>query len=521
MEQNNLMIGILSKVRRKLVKFNEYSIWLRKNEKYKNNYELDENQRFSIIVIGNKKNRCIASIRKQKYKNFELTLSKTWNEKKIPLGEWILVVDSNTVLEENILFEIVQITQKQACDIIYFDEDNLDIVTGKRKRPFFKPNWSPDTLMSFMYFGQVFAVKRSIFTQIANEVDWDREDVIYDLALRATELTQKVAHVSKILIHNINRRRKYNDENVKEKALIRRGLSGYLQYIKEMNCNRVVYLPINNPLVSIIILSKNNYNMMEQCINSILKYTAYGNYEIILVDNGSEGQQYDKYNEFTIEKHIKYIYRKMEFNFSFMCNCGGKVSKGEFVLFLNDDIEIPSKDPLWLEKMLGQAQLSHVAMVGAKLLYPGTDIIQHDGIINLKEGPAHILCKAHDSKNYYYGRNRVEYNYSSVTAACMMVEKKIYTQLGGFNNELPVAYNDVDICLKAVEKGYYNVVRNDVCLYHHESVSRGLDIEQDKKNRLMKEKEKLYMSHTALCVNDPFYNINLSNQDGDFSLNIS
>lgn len=211
----------------------------------------------------------------------------------------------------------------------------------------------------------------------------------------------------------------------------------------------------------------------------------------------------------------------MEFNFSFMCNCGGKVSKGEFVLFLNDDIEIPSKDPLWLEKMLGQAQLSHVAMVGAKLLYPGTDIIQHDGIINLKEGPAHILCKAHDSKNYYYGRNRVEYNYSSVTAACMMVEKKIYTQLGGFNNELPVAYNDVDICLKAVEKGYYNVVRNDVCLYHHESVSRGLDIEQDKKNRLMKEKEKLYMSHTALYVNDPFYNINLSNQDGNFSLNIS
>ena len=195
------MIGILSKVRRKLVKFNEYSIWLRKNEKYKNNYELDENQRFSIIVIGNKNDRCIASIRKQKYKNFELTLSKTWNEKKTPLGEWILVVDSNTVLEENILFEIVQITQKQSCDIIYFDEDNLDIVTGKRKRPFFKPNWSPDTLMSFMYFGQVFAVKRSIFTQIANEVDWDREDVIYDLALRATELTQKVAHVSKILIH--------------------------------------------------------------------------------------------------------------------------------------------------------------------------------------------------------------------------------------------------------------------------------------------------------------------------------
>lgn len=169
---------------------------------------------------------------------------------------------------------------------------------------------------------------------------------------------------------------------------------------------------------------------MEKCINSILKYTAYGNYEIILVDNGSEGQQYDKYNEFTIEKHIKYIYRKMEFNFSFMCNCGGKVSKGEFVLFLNDDIEIPSKDPLWLEKMLGQAQLSHVAMVGAKLLYPGTDIIQHDGIINLKEGPAHILCKAHDSKNYYYGRNRVEYNYSSVTAACMMVEKKYILNWG-------------------------------------------------------------------------------------------
>lgn len=522
MEQNNLKANILLKVKRKIIKLREYSIWLKKNENCQNKYEVDEGQRFSIIVTGNKKrvNRCIVSIRKQEYENYQLLYAESLKDEKKILDNWILVVDSNVILAKNILYEIAGTIQKQCCDIIYFDEDDINIITGKRKKPFFKPDWSPDTLLSFMYIGQAFAIKKNIFMQVVDSVEWDKEEALYDLVLKATEITQKVAHIPQILIHNENRKIEYHDEVIKEKTLIRRGLRGYLQYVKEMNCNRVVYLPIKNPMVSIVILSKNNFDMLKECIDSIIEYTSYSNYEIILVDNGSTGQQYDKYNQFVMEHNIKYIYRKMDFNFSLMCNLGVNESNGDFILFLNDDIEIPKGDILWMEKMLGQAQLKSAAMVGAKLLYPGTNIIQHDGIVNLKEGPSHILCNAKDGRNYYYGRNLVEYNYSSVTGACMMIEKKKYIQIGGFDNELPVAYNDVDICLKAVEKGYFNVIRNDVCLYHHESVSRGLDIEQDKKNRLMKEKEKLYLIHRDLCEIDPFYNINLSNQSGDFSLNI-
>ena len=514
---------MINKIKRKINKLNEYDLWIREKEEHKSNYDWDSKLNFFVLVIDKEnKNyqRCIKSIKNQRCAKFDIGDSDQLDLIQNELNDWVLLVDSSIILTENALCEMDNRIQKNMWDIVYFDEDDINVKKNKRKNPFFKPDWSPDTLMSFMYVGGTFAIKKSIFMKIIYNVDWKKKNALYDAFIRATEITDKVGHISQILFHNCDTQKKINDDDIKKAALDRRGLIGTLKYSKDTDSNRIVYKPIGNPIVSIIIPSKDNYAMLKTCIESIVRQTTYERYELILIDNGSNTYNYDCYKRFAISSNIKYVYDKMKFNFSKMCNIGAEKAKGDFLLFLNDDIEIPQNNKNWLEIMLGHAQLKHVGAVGAKLLYPNTDIIQHDGIVNLCNGPSHMLCKAHDNKNYYYGRNKVEYNFSSVTGACMMIEKKKFNKIGKFNEQLPIAYNDVDICLKAVENGYYNVVRNDVCLYHHESVSRGADIDSDKLARLQEEKKKLYMYHESLCKIDPFYNINLSCKEGDYSLNV-
>ena len=202
-----------------------------------------------------------------------------------------------------------------------------------------------------------------------------------------------------------------------------------------------------------------------------------------------------------------------------MCNIGAKKAKGEYYLLLNDDIEIIESE--WLERMLGQAQLKHTGAVGAKLYYPNSKIIQHDGVIFIKQGPVHCLSGYSDDNTYYFGRNRLDYNYSAVTAACLLVSADKYKEVGGLNESLAVAYNDIDFCLKLVEKGYYNVIRNDAILYHHESVSRGSDVDNSNKfTRLINEQVKLFQMHPEYENNDPCYNPNLTQINPDFSYNI-
>ena len=305
----------------------------------------------------------------------------------------------------------------------------------------------------------------------------------------------------------------------KEDALERRGLKANLEMVDIMYQYRVNYISQTNPLVSVIIPSKDNYKVLKRCIETLYEITRYRNFEVILVDNGSNDENKKLYQGLSDKYKFKYVYEKMDFNFSRMCNIGAREAKGEYYLFLNDDIEIINEE--WLERMVGHAELEHVGAVGAKLLYPNSKLIQHIGVINIANGPVHAFAGLSDDNIYYFGRNKIDYNWLTVTAACLLVKASKFERVNGFNEEMPVTYNDVEFCFKLVEAGYYNVVRNDAILYHHESVSRGDDLlSKEKFNRLMSEQNHMYELHPEFKDKDPFYNSNLAQHAADFSYNM-
>lgn len=271
-------------------------------------------------------------------------------------------------------------------------------------------------------------------------------------------------------------------------------------------------------VVSVIIPSKDHPEVLEKCLRSFKEKTRYRFYEWIVVDNGSSEENREKMEALQKIYDFTYIYEPMPFDFSKMCNLGEKRAKGDLILLMNDDIEIIEGS--WLERMAGQALLPHVGAVGAKLWYAGSEKIQHAGVTNLKIGPSHKLITFPDEEDYYFGRNRVTYNVAAVTAACLMVSRKKYEKVGGLDESLPVAYNDVDFCFKLLEAGYVNVQRNDAILWHHESLSRGLDEQNEGKwERLLAEKETLYKKHPKLRGKDPFYHVNLIDNASNYMCN--
>lgn len=554
----------------------EYQAWINKNEKkIESTYALDYMPKFSVVIpVYNVEDEilieCIESIRGQYYTNWELCLvddASTWDNVRrtleqyqgienihvvfrkenghiakttndgisITTGDYIVFSDCDDVLAPNALLEVAKILNKNSeLDFIYSDEDKLTEDGKFRHSPFFKPDWSPDTFMSLMYTNHLGVYKSSIVKEIGglrSEVNGSQD---YDFTLRFMEKSNncRVGHIPKVLYYWREREgsaastpqaKPYAIEanrRLKEEALTRRGLSGKVEYMEDLYQFRIIYQNKDNPLVSIVIPSKDNFEILKQCLDSIFKCTNYSNYEIILVDNGSGFDTKGQIEKYIQGKAITYIYEPMQFNFSRMCNLGVEKSKGEYVLLLNDDIEICQND--WLDIMLGHASLPYVGAVGAKLYYPGSNLIQHVGVTNLKVGPSHSFVCMEDNESFYFGRNKLTYNYLAVTAACLLVSKKKYLEVNGLEEELAVAYNDMDFCFKLYEHGYYNVVRNDVQLFHHESVSRGLDHENEEKmRRLFTEKSKLYSRHPDLDGYDPFYNINLCKDKNDFSLNIN
>lgn len=366
-----------------------------------------------------------------------------------------------------------------------------------RGNPWFKPDYSPDTLKSFFYFGSVFAIKGDEILE-SIEKNINLYELIISISTRALENKKQIVHIPKVLFTN---------ENINDKDK----LFGFnLPAIKDDKQD--------NTLVSIIIPSKDNSEIIKRCLLSLIENTKNVNYEVIIVDNGSSDEEKAIRDEFfdylkndkSIE--ITNIYQPQEFNFSRMCNIGANASNGEFLLFLNDDVEFFENEK-WLQIMLLQAQNFYTGAVGAKLYYPKTEEagykIQHAGITNMGIGPAHKLGGLEDTVNIYHGHNTAVYNMLAVTAACLMIRKEYFDFVNGFDEELAVAYNDVELCFKLYENGLFNVVRNDVAIIHHESLTRGSDISKEKQQRLFNEKQLLYKKHPELFCNDPFYNKNL------------
>lgn len=456
----------------------------------------------------------------------------------------------------------------KGCMLAYADEDFYVQDLTRRTQPWFKPCYSPDTLLAFNYWGHLIAVRKELLSEISyRSMDLRQADDLavsfYDLCLRLEEAVlgrcgfepvkagDMICHIDAVLYHQ-----EYIGENLendleagkfltgvteeflpmKQDALRRRGIQGNFQCGQEPDLYHIVYdtsvsgrercaraksdeePTAPHRVVSVVIPSKDHPEVLETCLRTFRQKTKYRYYEFIVVDNGSNAENKDKMEILQRKYGFRYLYEPMPFNFSRMCNLGVKHAKGDLILLLNDDIEIIEES--WLTRMAGQALQPHVGAVGAKLWYAGTEQIQHAGITNLRIGPSHKLITFPDDRDYYYGRNRVTYDMIGVTGACLMVTREKYEKAGGMDEEMAVAYNDVDFCFRLIEAGYYNVQRNDAVLYHHESLSRGLDEHDEGKwERLLEEKARLYEKHPDMKERDIFYHEQLVDNASDYSCN--
>lgn len=541
-----------------------YHRWLRYEEHHpKMVRELTYRPRFSVVIpvyntVTAQLEECIQSVLNQTYKNFELILvddHSSW-ENVVPVlrkyeanphvhviyrntnghisvatndgisiadGDYIVFMDCDDTIEPDALYVFAEkLNENPELDFLYSDEDKLTEDGKIRHLPFFKPDWSPDLFMNMMYTNHLATYRASIVKAVGGLRTAYNGSQDYDFTLRFMEHSdnKRVGHIPRVLYHWRERKesvayamtsKNYAAEAAryaKEDYIRRNKIPAYLEYIDGMSQHRIIYKVVGEPKVSIIIPSKDHPDILKQCIESVRKYTTYENYEFVVVDNGSSGVNKSVIEQYLASVGAKYVYEQSEFNFSRMCNLGAEQADGEFLLFLNDDIEM--FQPQWLERMLGHAQQKHVGAVGAKLYYPLSTQIQHAGISNPKNGPLHTFMTLDDQTPYYFGWNRVDENCIAVTGACLLLEKDKFDEVGGFDESFPVAYNDVKLCFELHRKGYYNVIRNDVAAYHHESLSRGADqANAQKLLRLSRERAELFADFAELKDRDPYLNENL------------
>ncbi|MFD1885671.1 glycosyltransferase family 2 protein [Paenibacillus wenxiniae] len=451
---------------------------------------------------------------------------------EISTGEFIALLDHDDELALNALYENVLLLNRiPVADVIYSDEDKIS-VEGERHSPFFKPDWSPDTLLSQMYTSHLTLYRKSMVEAVGGFRVGFEGSQDYDLMLRISEQTQNIYHIPKILYHwraipestaSTNTSKNYTHtaglKAVKD-AIQRRGMQAYVEGVEDTaNLYRVHYKPMGNPKVSVIIPSKNMTDVVDTCLNSIFEKTSYSNYEVIIIDNGSTDVTTHKLYEYWLDKEpnrFKVYEYNIPFNYSKLNNFGCTKASGELILFLNNDIEIITPD--WMTEMVGQVIRPEIGAVGANLLYPD-NTIQHAGVILGIGGVAGHSHKHFKASDYgYFSRLKMVSNYSAVTAACLMVRKDICEEVGGFDEDLQVAFNDVDFCLKVREKGYWNVWLPQVQLFHYESKSRGYEDTPEKQNRFNSEIELMKERWLDELIEDPFYNSNLTKEHENFSL---
>ena len=431
-------------------------------------------------------------------------------------------MDNDDVIPPNAIYEMVKaINEDRTIDMIYTDEDKLDF-EGNRCDPHFKSDYAPDTLLSVNYFCHFTLLKTSILREIGGWREGFEGAQDWDLFLRFTEKAHNVYHLPKVLYHwrmipgstsmSLDNK-KYAKDTAKrsiEDALDRRKVDGKVHLHDKVPYYWIEYKYKKEPLVSIIIPTKDYSSTLDNCLKSIYRKTTYKNFEIIVVNNRSnEGETFKLFKRY--EKaydNFRVINADMEFNYSKINNLAVQEAKGEYVVLLNNDTEVITDK--WLDLMVGYAMQSHIGAVGVKLIYPDKTI-QHGGVVMGMGGVAgHAFVNAPMDYEGIYGRLCVPYNYSAVTAACLMVKKSKYVEVKGLTEELMVAYNDVDFCLKLMDKGYYNVMVPMVELFHYESKSRGAEDTDEKLKRFAKEADYMEVYWKKFIDNDPMYNKNLS-----------
>lgn len=449
-------------------------------------------------------------------------------------GDYVAFLDHDDMLAPFALYEVVKLVNSEPdTDFIYSDEDKIPPSSNKRFSPFFKPDWSLDTFRSYNYLCHFAVVRRSIVEQVSGFREGFDGSQDYDLILRITEVTQKIRRIPKVLYHwRASSSSVASDMTIKPYAYpaARRALTEHLKKRHStvevldgfaLGAYRVRYSLRPFQRVTIIIPTRDHADILRRCVSSVLARTNYQPLEVVIVDNQSEDERAKEVLEgLRQDPRVKVIRYDHPFNFSAINNFAVRSVEAEYIVFLNNDTEII--DPGWLSAMLEFAQRPDVGAVGAKLYYPD-DTVQHGGVVIGLGGVAgHAFRGFPRASQGYMGRLKIVHNVSAVTAACMMLRRAVFEEVGGFDERLSHAFNDVDLCLRIREKGYLNVFTPYAELYHHESASRGYDLATPERTaRFVKEVEfiKARWKH-VLDAGDPYYNPNLTLERPDFSLKL-
>lgn len=446
-------------------------------------------------------------------------------------GEFVGLLDHDDLLAPNALYEIAAaLEQDREIDVLYTDEDKVRADLSEHFQPHLKPDFNQDLLRANNYICHFFVVRKSIVESnggFRREFDGAQD---YDFIFRCTEQARKIHHVPEILYHWRTHQASTADnpssklyayeagKRAIEGNLERCGLKGQVAHTKDYGFYRVKYEVKGNPLISIIIPNRDQAEVLKKCLDSVTGKSTYQNYEILVVENNSESEEiFAYYKKLRENKKIRLLKWDKLFNYSAINNYAAKKAKGEYLLFLNNDMELITPD--WMEEMLGHCQRPDTGVVGAKLYYPD-DTIQHAGtVIGIGGIAGHMFVNMPRERTGYLHKASLQQDLSAVTAACMMVKKSVFDQVGGFEEKLSVAFNDVDFCLRVCREGYLVVYDPFVELYHYESKSRGTEDSKEKVRRFQSEIEFMRCRwETLLKEGDPNYNKNLSLTKWNYSL---
>lgn len=449
-------------------------------------------------------------------------------------GDFVALLDHDDVLGRHALLQVAEaLAASDDAQLVYSDEDKL-LEDGRRDHPHFKPELDPDLLLGQNYIGHLMVARTALVRDVGGFRVGYEGSQDHDLALRLVEQLQphQVVHIPWVLYHwrmtagstaSSSEAKPYTAEagiRAVRDALARRGLKGRVEHAAQNHCYR--FEPASSqpvPRVSVIIPTRDAHHLVSRCLDSLLRRTDYPDLEVIVVDNGSREREAVRYlARIATEPRVRVRRDDRPFNFSALNNAAVEEAEGEIVCLLNNDTEVV--DGRWLRLLTAQASRPEIGCVGPKLLFPDGSI-QHAGVLlglhGLAGHPYRLMSGEHVG---YYGRLTIPHSVSAVTAACLVVKRRLYRQVGGLDEDLAVAFNDVDFCLKVRDAGYRNLLVPHVSLIHHESATRGLDQDPLRRQRFLGEVKRVKERWRDRLETDPCYSPHLSLDHDDYSLRI-
>lgn len=470
---------------------------------------------FEVIAVADKESLHVLEVETRGFQSLLLGVAAS-------SGEFVWFLKCGDLLAAQALHSVVlALNEGGDIDLCYCDEDQLP-PDGCAPKPFFKPSWSPELLLSMNYLSYSTVFRKALLDDIDQLNKREHSSCLYDCLLWASEKATHIVHLPSVLYHS---RRGSNPKTTHagsstqsaseeklalERALHRRGIEGRVEELVPGRF-RIRYRLDHQPLVSILIPTKDRVSLLSRCVASIEKCTTYTSYEILILDNGSVSEDTGKYFD-EIGKKWRIVSCPGPFNFSAINNRGACEANGEYLLFLNDDTEVLT--PEWLTIMMEQASRPGIGAVGAKLLYPNGRM-QHGGVVLGVGGVAgHAFRHIPNHEWGYHGLAHVTRNCSAVTAACLLVSRTLFRQIQGFDPTLPVEYNDVDLCLRIRRAGQRIVYAPEAVLYHYESATR-------KGTRCRADEERVWQTWgDVIRAGDPYYHVNLTTDREDWSLRL-